>query len=307
MELRQLRYFIAVAEEGGFRRAAARLFMAQPPLSQQIAALERELGVQLFDRTARGSELTVAAHALLPHARRAIAAADATVAASKSLRDGTEGTLRLSFVSSASLSVVPRILSHYGERWPLVGFDLHELPNDQQIERIRNGHLDAGVVRAKTGHEELESLWLMDEPLVAAVPRHHALASQSKAWLADLRNDSFIGVDRTQSPHLFHDLAVMCEVAGFHYEPRRWGNQYTTILGLVEAGLGVAIVPQSLKALKLPNLAYVPLAEDFTVSPLYLVRSLDGDHRLSTLLFEAAASLVDEAGGFGSPSARPEP
>jgi DNA-binding transcriptional LysR family regulator len=308
MELRQLHYFIVVAEEGGFRRAAARLYMAQPPLSQQIAALERELGLQLFSRTARGSQLTEAAQALLPYARRAVAAADATVSASRSLRDGTEGSLRLGFVGSAALHLVPRILSYFGRRWPLVRFDLHELPNGQQVERLQNGRLDAGIVRCRKPYSEVESKWLVDEELVVATPASHPFARVAGSFLADFRNESFIGIDRQQSPQLFEELSDMCEIAGFRYEPQRWCKEYATALGLVSAGLGVAIVPRALEVLRLPGLAYISLLDDYARSPIYLVRMREGTSMPATLLFDSAEVLRDELDAEpGPPSSGAEP
>jgi len=292
IELRQLRYFLAVAELGGFRKAAAELHVAQPPLSQQVAALERELGVTLFDRTARGSTLTDAAQALLPHIRRVISAADYAVETSRDLKSGNTGTIRLGFVGSAAFRIVPQLVTAHGHHWPKVQFDLQELPNDRQVALMREGRLDAGILRTDTYYAGMESLWLMDEPILAALPADHPLADDDVVWLRDLRHESFIGIGQDRSPHLFEDTAAMCRLAGFRYQPKRWGAEFTTILGLAAAGLGVAIVPQSLSSLRLPGIRYLRLAEDFAHSPIYLVRPQAEHTRLSDLLVASAKQLV---------------
>ena len=291
IELRQLRYLLGVVDFGGFRKAAEELCVAQPPLSQQIASLERELGVKLFDRTARGSTPTDAAKRLLPHIRRIVETANFTVAVSHNLRDGNEGILKLGFVGSAAFHVLPQLVTAHQERWPRVQFDLQEIPNHRQIERIRDGQLDAGLLRTDTTYAGMDSIWLFDEPILAALPSTHALADEPALALNDLSHESFIGIDREKSPQLFQDMAMLCRLAGFRYQPERWGAEFTTILGLAATGLGVALVPRSLTAVRLPGIRFVPLSDDFAHSAIHLVYPRAELSRLCAHLVQTAQEL----------------
>jgi len=266
--------------------------VAQPPLSQQIASLERELGVKLFDRTARGSTPTDAAKRLLPHVRKIVDTAEFTVSVSHNLRDGNEGILKLGFVGSAAFHFVPTLLTAHGAMWPRVQFDLQEAPNHRQLDRLRDGQLDAGLMRTDADVDDLDSLWLYDEPIVAALPVTHPLAAEESIELGALRGESFIGIDPAKSPQLFGDIAMICRLAGFRYQPERWGAEFTTILGLASAGLGVALVPQSLTAVRLPGIRYVHLSDAFAHSALRLITPRTERSHLADNLVRTAQSLV---------------
>ncbi len=177
MELRQLRYFVAVAEELHFRRAAARLHVSQPPLSTQIAALEAELGVLLLARTRRRVALTPAGAAFLREARAILAGVDAAATTARAIDSGQEGVLRVSFVGSALLSIVPGIVQRFRAARPLVQIALRERPTSAQLEAVRTGIADIGLVRPPVQADpELVTELVLRERTVAALPAGHPLA-----------------------------------------------------------------------------------------------------------------------------------
>jgi len=259
MDLRQLRQFVAVAEELHFGRAAERLNMTQPPLSQSIQALERELGAPLFARTRRHVALTAVGEQLLPQVRAILAAAAALPGTARRLARGEAGRLRLAFVSTADYSLLPDLVRRYKTAHPKVELSLLEATSDRQIEALLDRRIDAGLVIAAPGvvHPALSYRPLLREPLVAAVPEVSGFGL--KARLADLAREPLILFPRQSAP-AFHDLITGWFAQGGH-EPRlgQEAIQMQTILSLVSAGLGVALVPRSLRALGRAGVRYLDL------------------------------------------------
>ncbi len=268
MELRQLRYFVAVAEELHFRRAAQRLHIAQPPLSQQIRKLERELGVELFRRTNRQVELTDAGRIFLEEARRTLSNAERAVEAVRSAARGEVGWLRIGFVGSVSYDLLPRLLSEFRKRYPEVQLDLRQLTTEEQMECLEKGDIDLGISRELEEINGLEVVPLLSERLFAALPAEHPLASSEKAELAELSEDSFITVPRREVPRLYDNFVYLCRTAGFDPKIVQEALQFPTILGLVSAGLGVAVVPAVVQAFGKTGVAYLPLTDDEAVSEI---------------------------------------
>ena len=265
IELRQLRYFIAVAEESHFGRAAMRLHMTQPPLSQTIQSLEAALGTPLFIRTKRSVTLTPAGAALLPEARRILQQAGALPDLARRAASGQSGLLSLSFVSTADYSVLPPLLREFRERYPQVQIDLREATTDVQLEDLMQGRIDAGLLipplsdKAKV---ELNYMTVLLEPLVLAAPLElKTLRGKSPVALKAVADMPLIIFPRRIAP-AFHDAILGCfRSAGLTPRIGQEAIQMQTIVGLVSAGMGIALVPESVSNLKRPGVEYRTLAD----------------------------------------------
>ena len=275
LSLRQLGYFVAVAEELHFGRAAARLHIAQPALSQQIRQLEDNLDTRLFERTTRRVSITPAGEILLEQARRLLVTADGVERAARELRDGARGVLRLGFVDSTAYELVPRFLKRYRAWRPNVDFELHSMSSDGQVEGLRDGRIDLGIGRTAAAAAGLESRVLGTEPLVLAVATEHALAGADDLTLARLTGEIFIVFDREVSPTLHTELRLLLASANVHYEPAMQATEYTTILGLVSAGAGIALVPNSVRTFRPPGLEFVSIADPGAVVQLVVLSRPD--------------------------------
>lgn len=264
IELRQLRYFVAVAEESHFGRAAVRLHMTQPPLSQTIQSLEAALGTPLFLRTKRSVALTPAGAALLPEARRILQQSSTLPDLARRAASGESGLLSLSFVSTADYSVLPPLLREFRERYPQVQIDLREATTDIQLEDLMQGRIDAGLLIPPLhdkARAELDYLTVLSEPLVLAAPQGlKSLRGKSAATLKALADMPLIIFPRRIAP-AFHDAILGCfRDAGLTPRIGQEAIQMQTIVGLVSAGMGIALVPQSVSNLKRPGVEYKPLS-----------------------------------------------
>lgn len=264
VELRQLRYFVAVAEERHFGRAAVRLHMTQPPLSQAIQALEATLGTALFARTKRSVALTPAGAALLPEARRLLQQAESLPDLVRRAASGESGLLSLSFVSTADYSVLPPLLREFRERYPAVQIDLREATSDVQLEDLMERRIDAGLLippLPEKARAELDYLTVLSEPLILAAPQNLPMLKENqRVPLHALAELPLIIFPRRIAP-AFHDAILACfSDAGLTPRIGQEAIQMQTIVGLVSAGMGIALVPQSVSNLKRPGVAYLPLA-----------------------------------------------
>ncbi|MEN2472786.1 LysR family transcriptional regulator [Burkholderia stabilis] len=263
-DLRQWRYFATVADERHFGRAAERLSMTQPPLSQAIRALEDALGVALFVRTKRSVALTAVGAALLPDVHRLLASADALPPLARRLARGEAGSLSLAFVSTADYGLLPSLLRAFGARYPQVRLQLAEATSDVQIDELVAGRIDAGLVippvppRHAVG---LSYLPVVREPLVVAMPAAASDAPEDEpVHLSDVAALPLVIFPRRLAPG-FYDIITGCY--GAAGETPRIGQeaiQMQTIVSLVSAGMGVALVPQSLRNLRRTGVVYRPLA-----------------------------------------------
>ncbi|MGC2945592.1 LysR substrate-binding domain-containing protein [Burkholderia ambifaria] len=275
-DLRQWRYFVTVADERHFGRAAERLSMTQPPLSQAIRALEEALGVALFVRTKRSVALTAVGAALLPDVRRLLASADALPPLARRLARGEAGSLSLAFVSTADYGLLPSLLRAFGARYPQVRLQLAEATSDVQIDELVAGRIDAGLVippvppRHAAG---LSYLPVVREPLVVAMPAAAAPdgPEDEPVHLADLAALPLVIFPRRLAPG-FYDIITGCYgAAGETPHIGQEAIQMQTIVSLVSAGMGVALVPQSLRNLRRTGVVYRPLAGDAPVVETGLV------------------------------------
>jgi len=260
VELRQLRYFVAVAEELHFRRAAERLHISQPPLSQQIRALEEELGFPLLVRTRRRVDLTPAGAAFLRDARALLSELEGAVATARRIDAGQTGRLRISFVGSALLSIVPGTVERFRAARPGVEIELRERPTADQERAVRAGVADVGLVRPPIDDDgQLRVATVLRERTVAALPAGHPLAELRRVPLRRLAAEPLVLFPRDQAPG-YHDLLIgSLGEAGPAPRVIQYAPEMLTIIGLVAAGAGVSLVPASVRRLALDGVTYRPV------------------------------------------------
>ena len=261
MELRRIQYFVAVAEEAHFGRAAERLRMAQPPLSQQIKALEAEMGVVLFHRTTRKVELTAAGERFLERARAILAAVDDAVLEAGQVADGRLGRIAIGFTGSATYDLLPSLVRVLRADLPGIELDIHgEMLTPDQVTALTDGTLDLGLLRPPVRNTALEVQVLRREPLIAVLPEHHPLAVHDRVRLADLRDDPFITYPSHNRSVVYEAVIDACQRAGFVPASVNEVSETSTMVSFVAAGLGVALVPASVQHLRITGATYLPLA-----------------------------------------------
>jgi len=263
MELRHLRYFLAVAEERHVTRAARRLGIQQPPLSQQIRALEREVGTPLFVRRPRGVELTEPGRVFLDEARGVLAQLERAVASTRRTARGEQGRISVGFTSSAPFHpFVPRVIRAFREAHPLVSLSLEESGTPDLIEGLRSERLDAAFIRtAVPDPSGLAVEPLLDEPMLVALPRRHPLARAAgpaapPLRLAALAGETFVLYRRGTGPGLYDGIIAACHRAGFSPKIGQEAPRIVSSLNLVATGLGISIVPECLRRMNLDGVVY---------------------------------------------------
>lgn len=265
MELRHLRYFVAIAEEGHVTRAAERLGIQQPPLSQQLRALERELEVQLFHRKPRGVELTQAGVSFLAEARAILGRVEHAAASARRTARGEAGAIGVGFTSSASFHpFVPRAIRSFRDAHPLVSLSLEEGGTAELVEALQAERIDAAFVRSPIGQTSALAVHsLLKEEMVAAFPAGHQLGrkgSASRLPLTALEGDTFILYRRPLGPGLYDAIIAACRRAGFSPLIGQEAPRMLSTLSLVAAGLGVTLVPDSMRRLRVHGVVYRQLA-----------------------------------------------
>ncbi|ULN36958.1 LysR substrate-binding domain-containing protein [Mycolicibacterium smegmatis] len=292
MELRHLRYFRAVGEELHFGRAAERLHMAQPPLSQQIRQLERELGCTLLTRTTRSVELTPAGHTYLRRAVEILDAVDAANTEAQRIASGIQGRIAIGCVGSATYSLLPQLVRALGESLPGIEVTVRgEMLAPAQIEALLSGGIDLALLRPPVRQEAVLTHTVRRDGLVVALPADHALACRDAVSVADLRDEDFVvhtGHGRSVMSNL---VATVCADAGFLPRIRQEVSETSTLVTLVAAGLGVAVVPDPTTALDIAGVRYVPLwPTDLGVD---LVAAHTGDSPLITNVLRVLRTLTE--------------
>lgn len=261
MELRHLRYFVTVAEELHFGRAAQRLQMAQPPLSQQIRQLEQELNVQLLHRTKRIVRLTEAGQVFLQQARQILTQSEEAIEAAQRASRGEVGRLVIGFVGSATYSILPTALKAFRHQFPDVRLILHEMTTTEQIEALHDNRIHLGFIRPPLNDDRLRVESVYQESLVAVLPEAHAIATQKQVSLRSLACEPFILFPRHLGAGLYDQIIGLCQQSGFTPQVAQEAIQMQTIVSLVAAELGVALVPASLQNLQRVGVVYKPLEE----------------------------------------------
>ena len=258
MELRHLRYFVAVAEEGHITRAAERLGMQQPPLSQQMQALERELDVRLLRRRPRGVELTDAGRAFLADARGILAQVEHAFATTRRTARGEQGRIAVGFTSSAPFHpFVPRVIRAFRDAAPLVSLTLEESGTTELIDALRAERVDAAFIRTPLADPSGIAVdVLLEEPMLVALPRGHRLTRGGVLQLAALAGETFVVYRRPSGPGLFDAIIAACHAAGFSPAMVQEAPRIVATLNLVAAGLGVSLVPASLQRMRMDGVVY---------------------------------------------------
>ena len=292
MELRHLRYFVAVAEELHFTRAALRLNIAQPPLSQQIRALEQELGVQLFARTRRSVALTDAGRALLERSCEMLASAQALPQELQRVARGEVGLLRIGFSSTLPLTRVLRdVVADHRRTHPDVALNLREMHSQLQFDSLLRGELDVGLVRYNEGTPEGIRLQLLrSDPLRLVVPAGHRFARRKAVAIAECRDEAFIGFPGDAGTGTGPLLKRLAAQAGFEPRIAQEAREATTQIGLVAAGLGIAVLPAPLEAVRMAGVHYVALEGEGALLVMSVAtRSVEASERVLSFVRRVAA------------------
>lgn len=267
MELRHLRYFLAVAEERHFGKAAERLHMAQPPLSQQIRQLEAEVGASLLERTTRKVELTPAGELFMERARSILAAADAAASDAQRAARGELGRLSIGFTGTATYELMPTVARLVRDKMPEIALELHgEMFTPAQVAGLLDRSLDVGFLRPPVRAPDLNVRVVRREPLTVALPEGHRLARRRVVALGALADDAFIAYP-THFRSVMHDaVEEACRNAGFRPRVALEVNETVTMVSFVAAGLGVALLPSSARHLQITGAVYRPLEDETEVA-----------------------------------------
>ncbi|EGK88080.1 LOW QUALITY PROTEIN: transcriptional regulator, LysR family [Microcoleus vaginatus FGP-2] len=295
MELRHLRYFIAVAEELNFSRAAKRLHMAQPPLSQQIRALEDEIEVQLFDRTKQAIQLTWAGQAFLEETRLILAQVDNAVKTAKRASRGEIGRLIVGFNSSMANCLLPDILRVYRDRFPKVELTWRELATSLQLQALRDRHLDVGffhLMSSMVQESDLCSVTIWQEPLIAALPENHSVINETQVSLKELAQEAFILPSRQFAPGWSEEIEHLCQQFGFSPNVIQEGTMMLTILGLVAGGVGIALLPANAQNIQRKGVIYKSIAESTPTVPMAAVWRADDNSPILREFLEVTRAMA---------------
>ncbi len=298
MELRHLRYLVAVADELHFGRAAARLHIAQPPLSQQIRQLEEELGFELFLRTSRRVRLTEAGRAFRAEAVTILERVDRAAAAAARIASGTSGALAVGFVASATYALLPALYRRFRERYRDVVLTLAEMSTAEQVEALRAGRIQVGLARPPVGDAALALEPLAEEPLVVAVWARHPLAASRRVALESLAGEPFVLFPSQPRPGWIDVVQEACRGAGFGPVVAQEVLELSTAVTLVAAGIGITLVPSSARALRLPGVRYVPLRSPAPTTRLLALCRPDEPNAAARCFLEVARDVVRRSPHF---------
>lgn len=295
MELRHLRYFVAVAEERNFTRAAERLFIAQPPLSRQIQQLEDELGTPLFERGTRPLQLTEAGRFFYAHATDMLARAKDVQAMTRRIGQ-IERTMAMGFVPSTLYGILPKIIRRFRAEYSHIELILHEMASVQQNEALKEGRIDVGFGRVRMDDPSVRRIVLREEAMMLAVPFEHPLGVAGKpVRLARLVNEPLILFPREPRPSFADQVLAAFRDRGLHPAHIQEVRELQIALGLVAAGVGLSIVPRSVHGMQRTDVTYLPLDEKGVTSPIVLaIRQMDQSEDLRKLLNLIYAIYEDE-------------
>jgi len=271
MDLRHLNYFLILAEELHFGRAAERLNISQPPLSRMIQQIEKELGVLLFERTKRSVMLTSGGIELLQDAKQMVSQMQAVKKRLSVFGKGETGTVRIGYVGAVMHTELPKLLSNFIEQFPHINLQFEEQPNNNLLHGLNNGTLDAAFVRTWLHPENLEERLILSEPFVAVVPAKHSLAMKKKISVKELKNENFITFTRECGPTIFDSFLVLCSNAGFTPQISHHASQLNSVLRLIESGFGVSLLPANIEVGYKLKLKFIPLENAKETVPLIML------------------------------------
>ncbi len=300
MELRHLRYFIAVAEELHFTRAAERLHIGQPPLSHAIQVLEADVGARLLERTKRWVRLTEAGRLFLADARRILAMADQAAETARRAERGEAGELRIGFTYSTPLTpLFAEVINRYRQEFPLVTLTLHEMATLRQLDAIGERTLDLGFVRPPEVPlpPSIKLTSLREDPLVVVLPVGHPLAAKAEIAIRELEDESFVMYPPGAGTGIYPQIFRLCRAAGFAPRIGQTAGEASTIIGLVAAGSGITLLPASFDRIRMDGVCYRPIT-DREATTMLLLAQRGGEH---APLVDAFVALVTDAAKPKSP------
>ena len=295
MELRHLRYFVAVVEEQSFTKAAEKLFIAQPPLSRQIQNLESELGISLFERGSRPLKTTEAGQFFYQHAVKLLSNAEEVKTMTK--RIGLiEKTVTMGFVGSLLYGLLPKIVYMFRQLQPRLKIELVEMSTKDQIQALKEGRIDVGFGRLKISDPAVRRVLLREEPLMLAVHTSHSLADSKGTYFADIEDENLFLYPSHPKPNFSTQVRNLFSEHGLDPKNLKEVREIQLALGLVAAGEGMCIVPESAKTIQLPNLKYIPLLDSSAKSPIFMaIRCMDESEDIHSL-FDCIYQVYDLEG-----------
>ena len=285
MNLKHLKYFVAVVKEQSYTKAAERLFISQPPLSRQIQNLESELGVQLLERGSRPVKTTEAGQFFYLHAVKLLA--NAKEIKTMTQRVGTvEKTLTIGFVGSLLFGLLPKIIYLFRQQQPQIKIELEEMNTKRQIELLKEGKIDVGFGRLRISDPAICRILLRNEPLMVAVHAQHRLLSTAKGLhLADLVDENILIFPNYSKPNFSTQIRSLFYEHGLDPAHLTEIREVQLALGLVAADEGICIIPESARAIQIPNLIFIPLLDSTAISPVFLAaRNMDENSNIQSLL-----------------------
>jgi DNA-binding transcriptional LysR family regulator len=297
MELRHLRYFVAVAEELSFTRAAERLHIGQPPLSQQIQALEAEIGARLLERNKRRVLLTEAGRLFLADARRMLALAEQAKETAHRAHMGEAGELRVGFTFSTPFTpLFAKVVRRYRQAYPRVLLSFQEMTTLHQLAKIEARELDVGFVRPASMQlpHKVALTKLRSDPLRLVLPTDSPLARQESIAVKDLAGQAFVVFTKDAGTGIYHQIFELCRAAGFTPHIAMEAGEPSTIIGLVAAGCGISVLPGSFEGIHMEGVVYRPLADPEATTSMLLARHTEGGGPLAEAFVALAQAAAEE-------------
>ncbi|MBD7960429.1 LysR substrate-binding domain-containing protein [Comamonas avium] len=295
MEFRLLQYFVVLAEELHFSRAAQRLHISQPPLSVAIKQLEGQLSAQLFERSSKEVRLTAAGQHLLVQARDILDRSRRAALDTRAVAQGMAGCLRLGFVGSSMYRGLPEALAQLQAQHPQVRVDLHELNSAAQVTALQQGKIDLGLMHTLAAPAGLHTQMLLREPFMACLPAQHPLATQARLSVSSLAKERLVLFSGAVSPEYFRSIHSLCLRAGFDPELRHEVHHWLSVLSLVSNRQGVSIVPACLQRAGIPGLVFRPLRDNTVHSEMQAMWRSGLEHPLVTALLEHLKHQIEQS------------
>jgi DNA-binding transcriptional LysR family regulator len=284
LDVKPLRYFVALAETRHFGRAAARLNLSQPPLSRQLAALEASLGVTLIERSPRSVALTAAGERFYEDAKAILASIEQAAKNARAASVGDSGHLTIGFTMCAAYSVLPAYARAYGDAWPDVTLNLREVVSNDLASQVLSGQIDAAIMFPGAQSKDLDTRAIFTEPLCVALSRAHPLADARQLSIAQLAHEPFVMASEAVSPSLRATIVDHCAQGGFAPDVRFEVQLQQTVLSLVDEGVGIALVPESMRKAQLAGVVFRPLADAPTISQMLVWSPLNRNPCLARFL-----------------------
>lgn len=295
MEFRHLRYFLALAEELHFGRAARRLSISQPPLSLNIQQLEASVGARLFIRNSKSVQLTAAGQAFVPAARALLDQAAQAAGHVRDVGQGMAGSLAIGFSGTMLYSGLPRILERFQAEHPLLRLTLKELSSSEQLVELAHDRLDLGFVHTTRVPPELSQILVSSQAFICCLPAGHALARKRSVSLQQLQGEPFAVVSRAVSPDYHDRILAICTEAGFYPEIRYELRHWLSVVSLVSQGMGVALVPAALRQSAMAGAAFVPLDAATTPYETHCLWKTARDHQALAAFVKAVRAIAPAA------------